>query len=219
MANSSDEVTRMPTKILLVDEHPLIRRGMRLILEREPDMIVSAEAATSDETLKLADGIDLVLMDVSLPGSSGAEIARTIVARSRRTKVLILSASEDSSVVNLLFEAGARGYVFKRSRCDTIVRAIRIVMAGGTYLDGSPRPAYLSSKRPTIVGTAKLSVRESEVLKRVAAGATMNEVAKVLGLSPRTLDTYKYRAMRKLDLHTRADLIRYAASRGWLRQA
>jgi DNA-binding NarL/FixJ family response regulator len=136
-------------------------------------------------------------------------------------RVLALSAHEDLSFAKLLLSAGAVGYALKRSACDELVRAVRIVAKGGTYIDPSLAGHLIGSGQrrisPTGVPTASLSEREAEVIRLIAHGHTSREMAQALGLSPRTLETYKARAMSKLNLRTRAELIRYALRSGWLR--
>jgi DNA-binding NarL/FixJ family response regulator len=164
---------------------------------------------------------DLIVMDVSLPVLSGAEATRQIKALSPQVPVLALSVHEELPFLRMLLDAGAGGYVLKRSACDELVRAVRIVAGGSTYLDPAIAGQLLrfGQRRHSQSGlgsTIALSDRESEVVRLLAQGLTMKEMAAQLLLSPRTLETYRSRAMEKLGLKTRADLVRYAIRCGWL---
>jgi DNA-binding NarL/FixJ family response regulator len=213
-------------KVLLVDDHPLLRAGVRSLLTSEGDLDVVAEADNGYAAVKLALSLapDVVLMDVSLPHLGGAEATKQIVEDSPGSRVLAFSAHEEAAFARLLLSAGAAGYALKRSACDELVRAVRIVGEGGTYVDPSLAGTLMgggSGRRqsPTGVPVVSLSEREAEVIRLIARGHTSKEMAQTLGLSPRTLETYKARAMSKLNLRTRADLIRYALRCGWLKDA
>lgn len=210
-------------RLLLVDDHPVMRAGVRTLLMAESDLEVVAEASNGVQAVELARKLepDLVLMDVSLPELGGAEATKQIITHVPRARVLVLSAHEEAAFAKLLIGAGASGYVLKRSACDELVRAVRAVAAGGTYVDPSLAGVLeerSSRKRsPTGLVAVSLSDREAEVIRLIARGHTSKEMAESLGVSPRTLETYKARAMSKLALRTRADLIRYAMRSGWLR--
>lgn len=209
-------------RLLLVDDHPVLRAGLKALLSAELDLEVSAEAPNGFEAVTLVEtlDLDLVVMDVSLPGQSGADATRQIKQLRADLPVLALSVHEEVPFVRMLLDAGASGYVLKRSACDELVRAVRRVAAGETYLDpaiasqllkaGQPRPF------PAGAPSVGLSERETEVVRLLAQGLTMKEMAQQLSLSPRTLETYRARAMEKLNLKTRADLVRYAIRCGWL---
>jgi DNA-binding NarL/FixJ family response regulator len=211
-------------RILLVDDHPVVRAGVKSLLESEPAFEVTAEAEDGLIALSRAreHRVDVVVMDVSLPNLGGAEATRRLLNEDSSLHVLALSAHEEIAFARLLLEAGASGYVLKRSACDELVRAVHVVATGGTYVDPSLVGALMAgnarpSGRPS--STVHLSEREAEVIRLIARGHTSKEMAHALGLSPRTLETYKARAMTKLNLRTRADLIRYALRSGWLRDA
>lgn len=226
MTTSSTEPPRIPLKqirVLLVDDHPVLRAGVRALLLAEPDLTVVGEAGDGHVATALFGQVkpDVVLMDVSLPGLGGAEATKQIVAESPRARVLALSAHEEASYARLLLDAGASGYALKRSACEELPRAVRIVAAGGTYIDPSIAGSLVATQHIPSAGsmpTESLSEREVEVIRLVAQGHTSKEMANNLGLSPRTLETYKARAMSKLNLRSRADLIRYAMRSGWLRE-
>lgn len=211
-------------RILLVDDHPVLRAGIRQLLGQEPDFQVIGEAGDGCAAVEMAAALrpDVVLMDVSLPKLGGAEATKQILAASPRLKVLALSDHEEPALARMLLDVGASGYALKRSACDELVRAVREVAAGASYLD-PVIAGHLERKRgrpgSDPLPTASLSEREVQVIRLVANGYTSKEVASDLGLSHRTLETYKARAMSKLNLKTRADLIRYALRSGWLREA
>ena len=216
--------TGSPTssRLLLVDDHPVLRAGVAALLSAEPDLSIVAEAATGREAIELACSLrpDLVVMDVGLPDLNGAEATRQIRARCEMP-ILALSVHEEVSFVRMLLEAGAGGYVLKRSACDELVRAVRIVVGGGTYIDPAVAGLLLRSgqRRNSLIkmqATIALSDRESDVVRLLARGLTMKEMAVQLALSPRTLETYRARALEKLGFTTRAELVRYAVSCGWL---
>jgi DNA-binding NarL/FixJ family response regulator len=212
-----------PLRLLLVDDHPVLRAGLKALLSAEFDFDVSAEAQNGLEAVTLVESMifDLVVMDVSLPGLNGADATRQIRKLRPELPVLALSVHEEIPFVRMLLDAGASGYVLKRSACDELVRAVRRVAAGETYLDPAIAGQLLRAgqRRPVPGGavvTVGLSERETEVVRLLAQGLTMKEIAQQLTLSPRTLETYRARAMEKLALKTRADLVRYAIRCGWL---
>ncbi len=209
-------------KLILVDDHPILRAGLKALLATQSDFSVIAEADTGATAVELTERLnpDLLLMDVSLPGMSGAEATRLVKRIRPKLPVLALSVHEEITFVRMMLDAGANGYALKRSACDELVRAVRTVAAGGAYVDPSIAAQLLrssarssSTTNPTV---CNLSEREAEVVRLLAQGMTMKEVAQQLTLSPRTLETYRARAMEKLDLKTRADLVRYAFRSGWL---
>jgi DNA-binding NarL/FixJ family response regulator len=209
--------------LLLVDDHPVMRAGIKSLLTAEHDFFVAAEADTGVKAVELARelSVDVIIMDVSLPQLGGCEATKQILEHDPRQRVLVLSAHEEVAFARLLLSAGALGYVLKRSAGEELVRAVRVVAGGNTYID----PALTELLQPKgsrrqgangVLGVS-LSDREVEVIRLIARGHTSKEMAEALGISPRTLETYKARAMSKLNLRTRADLIRYASRSGWLR--
>jgi DNA-binding NarL/FixJ family response regulator len=226
-AQSRGDGTAETLRIILVDDHPIMRAGVKALLNAEPGVAVVAEADNGQTAVELAQELrpDLVLMDVSLPQLNGAEATRQILAAQPSLKVLALSAHEDAAFARLMLEAGALGYVLKRSASDELVRGIRVVAAGNTYIDPVLSKELFDGSRvsrrrsPRGVPIASLSDREAEVVRLTAQGHTCKEMAQSLGLSPRTLETYKARAMGKLRLTSRADLVRYALRCGWLRES
>ena len=182
-----------------------------------------AEADNGHAAVKLAreTPVDVIIMDVSLPELGGAEAMRQILDADPRQRLLVLSAYEELGLARQLLGMGAAGYALKRSAVEELVRAVRVVASGGTYLDPALSPALGpgSNRRlnPSGLPTQSLSARKTEVIRLTARGLTSKEMAEQLGVSPRTLETYKGRAMAKLDLRTRADIISLAVRCGWLR--
>jgi DNA-binding NarL/FixJ family response regulator len=193
-----------------------MRAGVKALLNGEPDLEVTAEAGDGSAALAFARDIrpDVVVMDVSLPQLGGPDATKHILAEHPEQRVLAFSAHEEIAFARLMLDAGARGYAIKRSACDELVRAVRVVAGGRTYVDPSLASALMGHGQPVSSSTGApivgLSEREAEVIRLIAHGHTSKEMARALGLSPRTLETYKARAMSKLQLRTGADLIRYA---------
>lgn len=220
--NNSD--SKQLVRILLVDDHPVTRAGVRALLQAEPDLVIVDEASDGFAALRIATEtrLDVAIMDVSLPDLSGEKATQQLRQRAPACRVLALSAHEELSFVRLMLDSGASGYLLKRSTCDELARAVRIVASGGNYLDplltAQLMPRSSGHGAPRVFGT-RLSEREAEVIRMIAKGYTAKEMAAQLQLSPRTLETYKARAMSKLNLRSRADLIRYALRSGWLRES
>jgi len=211
-----------PLRLLLVDDHPILRAGLRSLLSAQSDLEVVGEADSGESAVRLGRAVspDLVLLDFSLPGMNGADTARSLKQALPHTRVLAVSVYDEPAIVRLFMDAGADGYLLKRSASDELVRAVREVAAGSPYLDPSlpPQPSAPAERSDSTQGpkVAVLSDREAEVTRLLAQGQTMKEIAQQLNVSPRTSETYRARAMEKLGLKGRADLIRYAMKRGWL---
>ena len=211
-----------PLRIALADDHPIVRQGLRVLLEAESDFQVVAEVGDGQAAVELAIELapEIFVMDLSLPVLGGAEATRRITEQDNGTRVIGLTAHEDSAYARIFFRAGGSGYVLKRAASEDLVRAIRVVAAGGTYLEPALAKHLLPLRSRTparMFRTTELSEREAEVIRLVAQGHATKEIAGRLELSPRTLETYRARAMEKLGLKTRADIVRYAAQCGWLR--
>lgn len=193
--------------------------GLRALLAAQPDLLLIGEAADAPAAIRLAAELvpDVVVTEVALPGPGGADAVARLTGVSPGQKVLALTACEDPAALRRLVAAGACGYVLKRSPADAVVGAIRAVAGGTVYLDpavgGAPVPGAHAG------GAADLSVREVEVVRQIALGYSNKEIAERMEVSVKTVETYKTRALKKLDLRTRVDVVRYAARRGWLDDA
>jgi DNA-binding NarL/FixJ family response regulator len=207
-------------RILIVDDHAVVRSGLRLLLEREDDLEVVAEAGSADEGVRAArlEKPDVVLLDVVMPGRSGLEAAEEIVQASKGAKVLVLSMQDDPTYVREAFASGASGYMLKEAADTELVQAIREVAAGGRYVHPTlgARLAQAEVEAARRAADDPLSEREREVLRLLALGHTNQEIAKQLYISVRTAETHRAHIMQKLGLGTRAELVRYALANGML---
>ncbi len=214
----------MPTKILLVDDHTMFRSGMKALLERESDFQVVGEGSTGDEGVDRVRELkpDVVIMDLSMPGSDGLEATRRITALGLKTKVLVLTVHAEEEYLVPVVEAGASGYLSKTSADLALVDAIRVVARGEVYLPSKATRLVLQHYRTAQAdaggGTQQLSAREQEVLALTAEGFSSREIGERLFISPKTVDTYRSRIMEKLGLNHRSELVRFALRTGLLKQ-
>ena len=204
----------MPNKIsvLLVDDHALVRRGFRRILEDEPDISVAGEAGDGAEAVKLADELHpkVIVMDCAMPGMNGLEATRQILGRQPQALVLMLSMHPEETLVRQALEAGARGYVLKNAVDLELGTAIRRVASGETVLDSQlKRPPALKGKRH-----AGLTPRELEVLQMIVDGKSNKEIATALDLSANTVAVHRANMMDALGIHKAAELVVYAIRNG-----
>ncbi|WP_438022114.1 response regulator [Sorangium sp. So ce233] len=210
-------------RIFLVDDHPIVRDGLKALIDAQPDMTVVGEAADGLSAVEAVTQLepDIVLMDISMPKLGGAEATARIKKARPAVQVVALTGYEDKTNVQPVLQAGASGYVIKLARAADLVRAIHAVAEGGVYLDPAMAAHVLSTVSGRTTGDAgvgaDLSERETEVIRMVAEGHAIKEIAARLDLSARTVETYKVRAMEKLGLKSRADTVRYALQQGWLR--
>ncbi len=206
----------MPTRILLVDDHALVRHGLRSLLEREGFSIVG-EASDGLEALELCNslGPDIVVMDISMPSQNGLNAAREIQKYCDSCKVILLTQhSEDLYIADAL-EAGVAGYVLKSQASSDLVHAIRQVAGGQVYISPGISGAVLSAYRSRIdKKNDVLTLRERQVLQLIAEGKSTRDVASLLFISVKTAETHRTRLMQKLDIHETAGLVRYAIRRG-----
>jgi DNA-binding NarL/FixJ family response regulator len=208
----------MSIRILLADDHTIVRDGLRALLERQADMSVVAEAADGRECVQLAEqhSPDVVIMDVAMPEMNGIEAARRILSANPKTSVLILSMHRDESYVLRALRAGARGYLLKDSPRDDVLSAIRTVAAGRSYLSRQVsqilQEDYVRQleSRGLEDSYDLLTDREREILQLLAEGKANKEVANLLNISPTTVETHRAHILQKLSLHSTADLILYA---------
>ncbi|MGE3512919.1 MAG: response regulator, partial [Vicinamibacterales bacterium] len=204
-------------RVLLADDHETVREGLRFLVDAQPDMEVVGEAASGQEAIEQAQSLapDVIILDLTMPGLSGLAAAPGIRTAAPAAAVVVLTRHDDDAFVQQLFESGVSAYVLKQSRSAELMRAIRIAASGGRYLDPS-LPAPLSREPRRRLGTPRISDREVEVLRLVAAGHTNKDIASTLSITVKTVEVHKANAMRKLSLRGRTDVVRYALLNGWL---
>lgn len=200
-------------RLLLADDHPLLRQGIRAVLETESDISVMAEAATGQEVLDICQLSvpDLVVMDVSMPEMDGITATGELHRQHPEVAVLILTMHDDLAFVQAALEAGATGYLLKETAARDLVHAVRAVVHGEAVIYPSLARGLLSQRHASL---PQLTARELEVLTLIAAGKTTKEIASALFLSAKTVETHRLHLMEKLDLHDRVALVKYALRRG-----
>jgi DNA-binding NarL/FixJ family response regulator len=207
-------------RIVLADDHPLVLAGLRMLIATAEDLTVVGEASSGPQALKTvrATKPDIAIVDISLPDMNGIVLTRQLLEENPSLGVIMLTLHEDRNLVDQSLEAGARGYVLKKSTTECLIHAIRGVLVGGLYIDpaiaGRMFDSPIRTRRPP--GAPALTEREADVLKLVALGSTNREIAEQLGLSAKSVETYKARAAAKANLKTRRDIVRYASAQGWL---
>jgi two-component system response regulator NreC len=206
--------------VLIVDDHAIVRSGLKLVLEADEGIEPVGEAGTARDAIFEARSLkpDVILLDVVMPDRSGLEIIPQLLQENPETKVLVLSMQDDPRYVREAFDAGANGYVLKEAADSEVVAAVREVAGGGRYVDpelGARLVAAESAERRR-AEEDPLSEREGEVLRLLALGHTNQEIAKQLFISVRTAETHRAHIMQKLRLSSRAELVRYALDRGLL---
>lgn len=209
--------------VLLADDHTIVRRGLRSLLQAENDIEVLAEAETGRQAVQLATALkpDVVVMDIAMPMLNGLEATRQILKQVPTTRVLILSSYNDDEYVHELTEAGGAGYLLKQADFPDVVRAIREAKKGNAFYSPAISRRLTDRYRETIVGgvlvrkrTDLLTSREIEVLQLIAEGESNKRIAAELGISVKTVERHRQRLMDKLAIHDIAGLTRYAISRG-----
>ena len=207
-------------KIVLVDDHAVVRSGLHLLLDAEQDMEVIGEAGNAKDAIFRARALkpDVILLDVVMPGESGIEVLPMLLKESPETKVLVLSMQDDPSYVREAFAAGASGYVLKEAADEEVVSAVREIASGGHYVHPTlgARMVAAEAQERAAAEADPLSEREREVLRLLALGHTNQEIAQELFISVRTAESHRAHIMQKLRLATRAELVRYALSHGLL---
>ncbi|MEZ4737230.1 MAG: response regulator transcription factor [Caldilineaceae bacterium] len=211
-------------RVLLVDDHMVVRIGLRALIDGEPDMVVVGEAANGVEAIAQATVLlpDVIVMDISMPEMDGLEATRRIRASLPACHILILTVHAQERYLFPVLKAGGAGYVLKSTVDTELLDAIRTVAEGGAFLYPSATKLLLEDYLTHLHGATahddyeSLSEREREVLKLLALGHTAKEVADKLALSQKTVETYRVRIMEKLNLHSRVDLVQYALARGLL---
>jgi two-component system, NarL family, response regulator NreC len=208
------------TRVLIVDDHAVVRSGLKLVLEADEGIEPVGEAGTARDAIFEARALqpDVILLDVVMPDQSGLEIIPTLLHENPDTKILVLSMQDDPRYVREAFDAGASGYVLKEAADSDVVAAVREVADGGRYVDPElgARLIAAESEERRRAEEDPLSEREGEVLRLLALGHTNQEIAKQLYISVRTAETHRAHIMQKLRLSSRAELVRYALDRGLL---
>jgi two-component system response regulator NreC len=204
-------------RVVVVDDHAVVRAGLRLLIEREPEMVAVDEAADANEAIfrVIEHKPDVLLIDVTMPGGSGIEAIPKLLEASPDTKILVLSMHDDPRYVREAFAAGANAYVLKEAADAELVAAIRQVAAGGSYVNPAlgARLVAAEAREQAEARADPLSEREHEVLRLLALGHTNQEIAKTLYISVRTAETHRAHIMQKLGLASRAELVRYAIAK------
>lgn len=212
-------------RVALADDHPVVLAGVRALLQEAPEITLVGEAVTGSAALQMICECqpDVAVIDISMPDLNGIDLALQLAKSCPQVKLLALTVHEDRAYVQPLLKAGARGYLLKRSAAEDLVRAIRAIASGGIYLDPAIADRALSdaarggkSSNDHPGDDESLSQREGEVLRLTAQGHSNKEIAARLDVSIKTVETYKTRAAEKLGLRTRADIVRYGVSQGWL---
>lgn len=213
------------TRILLADDHAILRAGLRSLLSEQPDMEVVAEAESGLETLSLAESLqpDAILLDLTMPGLNGLEALPLLRQRAPDSQVLVLTMHDDEGYVREALQAGAAGYILKRAVDSELIDAIRAVVRGEVYIHSTLTRVLLDGILPNHASSAaaadpweSLSEREFSVMRLIALGYTNADIADQLSISVKTVETYRARGMEKLGLNSRAELVRAALKRGLL---
>jgi two-component system response regulator NreC len=210
-------------RAVVVDDHAVVRSGIKLLLEREEDIEVVGEAGNAKDAIFRARALrpDVILLDVVMPGQSGIEVLPNLLKESPETKVLVLSMQDDPNYVREAFAAGASGYVLKEAADEEVVAAVREIANGGRYVHPAlgARMVAAEAEARAAAEADPLSEREREVLRLLALGHTNQEIAKMLYISVRTAETHRAHIMEKLRLSSRAELVRYALSHDLLEES
>jgi two-component system, NarL family, response regulator NreC len=209
-------------RVVIVDDHPVVRAGMKTLLDAQQDIETVAEAGSAQDAVfeARAHKPDVMLLDIVMPGQSGIDAIPSLLKEAPETKVLVLSMQDDPRYVHEAFAAGASGYVVKEAADSELVSAVREVAVGGRYVHPAlgARLVAADAEARARAEADPLSDREREVLRLLALGHTNQEIAKMLYISVRTAETHRAHIMQKLRLETRAELVRYAIDQGLLEQ-
>jgi DNA-binding NarL/FixJ family response regulator len=210
-------------RVLLAEDHGTMREGLKLLFNNEPDMSVVGEAGDGREAVRLAQQLlpDVAVMDISMPGWDGLKATRKLKETCPQVRVLALTRHDDYGFLKEMLRAGAAGYVLKQSASAELIRAVRAVAAGQSYLDPTVTAKVVggyTGERPKTNSESgePISEREEEVLRLIALGYSNKEIAARLSVSVKTVEAHKANGMRKLGLGTRMDIVSYAIFRGWM---
>ncbi len=212
-------------RIVLADDHAVLRAGLRVLLNAEPDINVVGEAGDGEEALHAIAQFqpDIIVLDLMMPNVKGLDIIEQISKAYPHTRVLVLTMHADTQYIRHVVKAGGAGYVLKSSADTELIKAIRVVASGGSYLTPEATQVLISDYREKdepaskpVTGLDLLSEREHEVLVMTALGYSSREIGELLFISPKSVDTYRQRLMEKLRLENRAELVQYALKNGLL---
>jgi DNA-binding NarL/FixJ family response regulator len=205
-------------RVLLAEDHETVREGLRLLIDAQHDMTVVGEAESGQAAIARVGDLkpDVVVLDLSMPGMTGLATARSLKQGGHGTPIVVLTRHADEAYVHELMSAGASAYVLKQSASAELVHAIRIAAAGGRYLDPALPGGDVGADPRRRTSTVRVTDREIEVLRLIAAGHSNKDIAGILTISIKTVEVHKANAMRKLGLRGRADVVRYAILNGWL---
>jgi two-component system response regulator NreC len=215
----------MPKRILIADDHAVFRSGLKALLEKEPDMQVVGETGNGFDTIQAVEemDIDVLILDITMPGLTGPKVAETVLKKKPSLTIVVLTMHEDEYYLQELFRLGVRAYVLKKSTGTDVVQAIRAAQKGNQYIDPTLTNVVISSfvgrqARKQKTGRLDLTTqREQEVLTLLAYGHTNGEIAEKLNISERTVETHRTNIMSKLELKSRAELVRFAIDNGLLK--
>ncbi|MCP4618154.1 MAG: response regulator transcription factor [Bradyrhizobium sp.] len=208
----------MKVRIVLADDHPFILFALKQLVAAEPDLELAGEAVTGLEALSLVRSIqpDIAVIDVGMPGMNGIMLTRKIREERPTVRVLILTAYEDEAHLKQGLAAGASGFILKRSATTSLIPAVRVAVGGGTFVDPLMVNRLDRGAQVDAADAIELSPREREVLKLTALGYATKEIAQSMAIGAKSVETYRSRALDKLGLKTRAEIVRFALLEGWL---
>lgn len=204
-------------RLIIADDHQMFREGLRVLFEQEEDIEIVGEAEDGSQAIQKVGDLapDIIILDIEMPGMTGLEAARILVNEHPETRVLVLSRHTERRYVSEMFSLGVSGYILKDSAVDELVRAVKTVMSGQTYCSTNLVGAVVSEYSRHFSGERRaITEREREVLKLIAEGKQTKEIASILNLSAKTVDTHRQRIMKKLDIHNAVELTRYAIREG-----
>ena len=209
-------------RVFLADDHPIVLAGVKALVLEDDRFAVVGEAqdgvSTLEQVLRLQP--DILILDISMPGMNGVEVAEAVLRERPACKILTLTVHEDRGYLRQLLRMGVSGYLLKRSASEELIRALTAIASGGLYLDPAVAEMAVAQSAPRRlegpIGVVELSQREMDVLKLTASGHSNKSVAAELGIGVKSAETYKARAMEKLGFRTRVEVVRFAVSKGWL---
>jgi DNA-binding NarL/FixJ family response regulator len=207
-------------RVLLAEDHATVREGVRLLIDAEPDMTVVGEAQDGHTAIERAVSLrpDVMVLDLTMPGLGGLAAARILKSECPQTAIIALTRHDDLAFVNQLMDLGALGYVLKQSASTELLHAIRSAARGGKYIDPALPLDFETRSTRHRSTTPRVTDREVEVLRLMAAGHSNKEIAERLDISVKTVEVHKSNAMHKLGFQGRADIVRYAIVNGWMRE-